>query len=386
MFRIPTTAHPLVQTVQSLSLANSTTALTLTPNPSWAGETIALTANVTGAAALPTGNVTFYNGITELGSATLSNVNGAAQATLNTSVLPPGVYVITAVFNGNGVYNTSTSTATQTVTAAHTSLALSLASNPSPVGQPITITASFTSTMPSGAPAPTGTFTLSNGSNQVSSIAASTLSNGKVTFTINYLAPGSYTFTVNYSGDSNYLATSQTIAQTVIKANTSVALTSSANPFPSGKPLTLTAFLTSNYPIAPMPGGTVTFYDGGTSIGTGTLHNSAGQDEAYVTLSSLAVGANTITASYAGDTNYNSATSGTFSQTILNGATTLSVTSSLNPSAYGQTVTFNATVSAVNNSAIPSGSVTFYNGTWALGTVASPAPQGGPRLASRSRL
>ena len=50
-----------------------------------------------------------------------------------------------------------------------------------------------------------------------------------------------------------------------------------------------------------------------------------------------------------------------------NQATTSTLTSSLNPSAYGQSVTFADTVTA--GSGNPSGSVTFYDGATLLGTA-----------------
>jgi hypothetical protein len=51
--------------------------------------------------------------------------------------------------------------------------------------------------------------------------------------------------------------------------------------------------------------GTVTFYDGGSSIGTGTISGTT----ATLAISTLAGGSHTITASWPGNTDYNSATS-----------------------------------------------------------------------------
>ena len=58
------------------------------------------------------------------------------------------------------------------------------------------------------------------------------------------------------------------------------------------------------------------------------------------------------------------------SQTVNQDSVTASVTSSLNPSVYGQSVTFTATVSATSPGAgTPTGPITFYEGSTAIGTA-----------------
>lgn len=69
-----------------------------------------------------------------------------------------------------------------------------------------------------------------------------------------------------------------------------------------------------------------------------------------------------VTASQAGDGNYNPAPSVSQTFSIARAATTVTVTSSLSPSTVGQSVTFTATVVPTTDSAIPSGSVTFTDG------------------------
>jgi trimeric autotransporter adhesin len=89
------------------------TKIKLSANPKSAepGETVTFTADVTaavkaaGVAAQPTGTVTFENGSTNLGTATL--VNGVA--TLQYSQLPVGSSNIVAAYSGNGNYNPATS-------------------------------------------------------------------------------------------------------------------------------------------------------------------------------------------------------------------------------------------------------------------------------------
>ena len=94
------------------------------------------------------------------------------------------------------------------------------------------------------------------------------------------------------------------------KAATTTRVTSSANPSVYGQSVTLTATVTGG---ARTPTGTVTFLDGGTSIGTGTV-NASGQ--ATLTKSTLAVRSHTITARYAGDSRNAASTSAALTQTV----------------------------------------------------------------------
>src|SRR5207237_10260234 len=102
--------------------------------------------------------------------------------------------------------------------------------------------------------------------------------------------------------------------------------------------------------------GTVIFRDGGTPIGTNTL--SSGQ--ATFTTSSLSAASHTITVVYNGDANFTTSTSPNLTQTVNNANTTTAITSSGNPSCFGQAITFTATVSAVApGSGTPPGTVQF---------------------------
>ena len=58
----------------------------------------------------PAGTVTFLDGATSLGTGQLSVVNGNVQATFSTSGLALGRHAITARYDGNGDFTTSTST------------------------------------------------------------------------------------------------------------------------------------------------------------------------------------------------------------------------------------------------------------------------------------
>jgi len=82
----------------------------------------------------------------------------------------------------------------------------------------------------------------------------------------------------------------------------------------------------------------------------------------------LALGSHSITASYGGDTNFTASTSAILTQTVKPASST-AVASSLNPSTFGQAVTFTATVKPAT-SGTPTGTVTFKDGATTLGTGA----------------
>jgi hypothetical protein len=166
----------------------------------------------------------------------------------------------------------------------------------------------------------------------------------------------------------------------VQQANTSTTVTSSVNPSRFGQSVTFTATVSVTSPGAGTPTGTVTFKDGTTTLGTGTLNAS---DQATFTTSALSVGSHSITAVYNGDSNFNTSTSSVLTQTVNKGDTTTALTSSNNPSVYGQSVTFTATVTATAPAAgTPSGTVTFKDGTSNVTGCTNPATLNGSGVAT----
>ena len=117
-----------------------------------------------------------------------------------------------------------------------------------------------------------------------------------------------HSITAVYAGDTNFAtSTSPVLSQVVDPADTTTTLTSDANPSVSGQSVTFTATVRIASPgtnDVANPTGTVTFYDGGVSIGTGTLSNTA-TDTATFTTSALATATHSITAAYtSGDSNF----------------------------------------------------------------------------------
>jgi sugar lactone lactonase YvrE len=104
---------------------------------------------------------------------------------------------------------------------------------------------------------------------------------------------------------------SQSYSPTVNKAPTSVALATSGNPALTQSSVTFTATVSST---SGTPTGSVSFLDGTTPLGSGTVSTGV----ATFTTSSLATGSHSITAAYSGDTNFTTSSSSVLSQTVVN--------------------------------------------------------------------
>ena len=158
--------------------------------------------------------------------------------------------------------------------------------------------------------------------------------------------PGSgATHNVNatYPGDTNFVSsTSPTIPLMASPVTTSTSLElSTAGTIAFGTPVTLTANVTPYTISGLIATGTVSFQDGATSLGMATISATG---EASITVSTFALGVHTLTAVYAGDANFLTSMSGPVSLTVNPAPIAVSLVSSDNPSAYGQMVTFTATV------------------------------------------
>ena len=93
------------------------------------------------------------------------------------------------------------------------------------------------------------------------------------------------------------------------KANTTSSVSSSAATVLVGLPVTFTGKVSAS---SGTPTGTVTFLDGTTKLGTGTLSSGS----ATFQTSSLAAGVHNVTVAYSGDSNFNASTSTALSQTV----------------------------------------------------------------------
>ena len=192
----------------------------------------------------------------------------------------------------------------------------------------------------------------------------------KASYSTFALAAGSHTITANYGGDATHggstsAALTQLInpATAIDKATSVTAVQSSQSLGIVGQSLTFTATVSSS---AGTPTGTVIFMNGSATLGAGALSFGT----ATFATSALPIGSHTITAVYGGDASFAGSTSSGVAQTVNKGATTTSLSSSPNPSTFGQPVMLTATVAVTApGSGTPTGSVTFKNGSTTLGTT-----------------
>jgi hypothetical protein len=343
---------------QTVTRGATSTAVSSSSSSSTFGQGVTFTAmvSVTTGATTPTGTVTFMDGTTTLGTATLDS---SSQASLFTTALPGGNnQTITATYNGDANFTGSSGNtgATQTVTSASTATTVSSAATTTVSGQSVTLTATVSATIP-GAGTPTGTVQFKeNGANLGSAINLD--ANGQATFGTTGLPVGADTISAVYTpADISFqTSTSGSLTQTVSLASTSTTLSSlSASVF--GQSVTFTVTVSILSPGSGALNGTVTFFDNGTALGTRTPDGSG---QAILSTSSLTAGNHLITATYNGDSFNATSTAAALTQTVNQAATTTAFAPSANPSVFDQSVTFTATISAASPStATPAGKVQF---------------------------
>jgi Bacterial Ig-like domain (group 3)/FG-GAP-like repeat/FG-GAP repeat len=116
--------------------------------------------------------------------------------------------------------------------------------------------------------------------------------------------------------------------------------------------------------------GTISFFDGTTNLCTVVVAPTAGC--AASSGAAFAVGSHVLTAVYSGDATHLPSTSAPVTVVVVALATkvqtTTMLTSSLDPATSGQSVTFTANVVAAGSTAMPTGVVTFLDGSTVLGT------------------
>jgi uncharacterized repeat protein (TIGR03803 family) len=240
--------------------------------------------------------------------------------------------------------------------SAVTTTTLTSSLNPSVYGQAVT----FTAVVSAALGTPTGTVIFFAGS---TALGSATLANGSASLSTSSLSAGSHSITAAYQGSGAFEpSTSSPLKQVVNVSTTKTAVTTSGSPSFVGQPVTFSATVTDIYGAIP-DGELVTFYDDGTAIGTGTTAGGV----ATFTTSSLTAKTHTVKATYAGDGVFKPS-SGTVMQVVDKYPTTTALSSSLNPSNYGQTVTFTATVTPTGPYPL-TGKVVFKDGTIWIGAA-----------------
>jgi hypothetical protein len=281
----------------------TTTSLASSLNPALVAEPVTYTAAIASQyGGAVTGTVVFQDG----GSAVATVTIVGNQAAYSTKYKVAGVHAITATYSGD-TNNTGTVSATLTeqVNKGLTSKTkLTTSGSPSFVGQPVTFTATVTSTH--GAIPDGELVTFYDGK---TAIGTGTTATGVATFTTYSLKAEAHTINAAYAGDDTFEPSTGLVRQLVDKYTTTTALSSSLNPSNYKQAVTFTATVTSS---GPTPTGKVEFKNGTKVIGTATMSGGV----ATFTTSKLAVGTQPITAEYTGDANSAKSTSSVLDQVV----------------------------------------------------------------------
>ena len=350
----------------AVNLLATATAVASSLNPSTFGASVTFTATVTnGATPVTTGSVTFIEGGTCAAPTTTLQaaqaVNGSGQVTFATATLSVASHTVVGCYGGTATFAASNGNVIQTVNLAPTTLTAAAASGT--FGGTAALSATLTRTADGPISGKTIAFTLNGTSvgsattnaSGVASIAAASLTG---------INAGSYPTGVgaSFASDGSFAGSTGTAALTVTPATVTVTVTVIPTSIAFGGLVELDADLSPG-----LSGRTISYSIDGTPVGTDVTNGSGKSKLMNVNPASFGIGAgsHTVTATFPAEQNFATA-SGTGSLTITQAATTTAVTSSLNPSGFGQPVTFTATVTSAGGT--PAGSATFIEG----GTCAAP--------------
>ncbi len=375
----------------TVARAQGTTTFPPAQNPSsgFVGQSVTFTIDASGTgvdptAPKPTGSVQFVNQTTgqTLGTGTLSFnvVTQTQQATITTAANTPlfalGANTIRADYTGQppstgpGDQNYAPSSAGSgsgtfvfTMNSDSTSTAL-VTDHPSGAvfGEPVTFTATVNNTSVPAA-IPSGTVTFVDTTTGATLGSKSLDPTGNASLTVNNLTVPTHNVVAHFTDATGRFnaSDSNTVAQTINPGTVSMTLVTSKSPSTYGEPVTFTATITPNAPSTLPPQGSVTFiadfvFDVSPGVSLGTSPVGA-NGQASVQTSSLAAGTHSIQANYNPPANTYNSGSAFVTQTVNPASTTTTVSSSVNPSAFGQPVTFTVTVTA-QTTATPTGNVT----------------------------
>ncbi len=348
---------------------STTTTLASNPDPSGFGQSVTFTVTVmTGAG---TGNLagtisiadTFGGNMTALTSGLALNASGVA--TFSASTLAVGLHSVVASYNGDTMHFASSSAPALIQTALEgTATSLTSTANPSAVGQSVTFTATV-SIAGGGGVTPDGTVSFMDGTTVLSTQTIN--AGGVAMYATSTLTAGAHQITAVYNGDAarQIQGSTSAVLDQDVQAPTTATLTSSLNPSNYGNSVTFTATVPPSGSAAPT--GTVSFLDGATQIGAGTLKGNPGT--ANFTTATLNVGTHSITANYAGDSTNGPSSSLPVSQVVNQAATATTVTAAPSQGIAGAPETITATVKVTSGSGTPTGTVTFTSGTTQLGSA-----------------
>ncbi len=361
---------------------------TVTPGGSYPyGGEYAIDADIAGVSGFgtPSGQVTFYDGSTAIGTAnadssglqsfgpTGSPVSGST-AELNISSLTPGTHTVSAKYAGDASFNPSSSAGvTFTITKGTPEVFSEDASFYGPVysGQAFTVPVYVQGNyVPSGyifaqPAAPTGSVTITlagtttgtttTGPIALSAVDAFGANLGYGSYTFPSLAADTYTLSITYSGDSNYTtAVSNAESITVAGATTAPTTTTFTASTVNGSSVAANGAASVSITVAasgslttPAPTGYVLVYDNGVEIYYFPLDGVTDVVTGFIPSTYLFNGTNVLTAQYTGDSNYSASFSSPVTLTAASGDFSFTTSSSLLTIASGSTGSTTFTVQSL---------------------------------------
>jgi hypothetical protein len=232
-------------TSEMVNQAASATTVSSSVNPSVACQSVTLTATVAAVApgtGVATGTVTFDDGVTSIGTATLGL---SGQASLAVTNFIPGTHSIMAHYSGDSNFTNSNSTAmSHVVNQAASATTVSSSANPSLAGQSLTLTATAVAVAP-GAGVPTGTITFNDAGTSIGTAPLSL--SGQANLTVSNFVSATHTITATYTGDANFSASSSISPLLQVVNATDFSLTaSSAPPVNAGASATFIVTIAAN--------------------------------------------------------------------------------------------------------------------------------------------
>lgn len=317
--------------------------------------------------------LSFDSGHTGIATITDCSGNTITVVTLVASSTPSGTFCLVGATNTTTAgtltasvqsMSASTDSSSVTVSLAPVTVALSITSptvsGTEPyTGESVSLHATVTASNPA-AGVPTGTITFKDGATNLTCSGGNpvTLVSGTAdcltTFNSNNLISHGLTAVYTASGVFQN-STSSTVPLTVQKAPTTTTY---------GLPATIFYGTSVSFAVTVLdttngsPTGSVSMSDNGTAIAgaTGTLSSGA----ANLTPSGfINAGTHPITATYAGDNNFASSTSGSQDFVVNKALVNNSVSASSNNLYYGQSVTLTATITNTSTGVTPTGTIDF---------------------------
>jgi hypothetical protein len=359
---------------QPVAPAQTATSLLVTPSPSNEDQQVTLTAAVSAVApgsGNPSGTVIFSADGSDIGAAPLHANAGTMQASISLATLAPGDHTITARYVGDADYLSSNSDqVTHTVLSGAsiqaTTTTVESSTDPSTFGLPITFTASVANST-AGGDVPTGSVQFSVDGVNIGDPVPLDGNGVAVSPTLASPDPGDHLVIASYLPTPLFASSGAMMTQTVSGAGVDVALSSTNGSSDYGQGVRFHATVTSQQVGTGRPTGVVQFrVDGDPLGGAVALTNGAADSPAIATLTP---GTHVVTVLYGGSVDFLPGAS-TLTQTVARIATATALASSLNPSTYGQGVTFTVTVTP-DSAALgaPAGVITFSDGGATLATV-----------------